>query len=145
MLLPCEHESVGMHGGTRTVGAEEDADNVLEDEDEDDDEDAPPAPCEAPVGFVIVDEPPPPAALTPKDPAQQTLVGCSILFCWASVGWCVGVINEANVDRRRKMDNKVINFWVHYEIDDNLSSHVLTLDTYGGEDTGSWVLLEEQE
>ena len=27
----------------------------------------------------------------------------------------------------------------------NLSSHVLTLDTYGGEDTGSWVLLEEQE
>ena len=43
------------------------------------------------------------------------------------------------------MDNKVINFWVHYEIDDNTSSHVLTLSTYGGDDTGSWVLMEGVE
>ena len=38
-----------------------------------------------------------------------------------------------------------INFWVHYEIDDNTSAHVLTLETYGGTSTGSWVLLEELE
>ena len=29
-----------------------------------------------------------------------------------------------------------------YEIDDNKSKHVLTLATYGGDDAGSWVLLE---
>ena len=41
----------------------------------------------------------------------------------------------------------MINFWTHYEIDDNTSAHALTRDTYGGEDTGSWswVLLEERE
>ena len=41
---------------TRAVKDEEEVDNVLDDDDDDDD-DAPPAPCEAPVGFRIVDEP----------------------------------------------------------------------------------------
>ena len=36
-----------------------------------------------------------------------------------SVGWCVGVIKEANSDRRYKLDGEVVNFYVHYEIDDN--------------------------
>ena len=72
------------------------------------------------------------------------LVGCSILYRWSSVGWCVGVINKANGDRRYKMDGEVINFYVHYEIDDDTSAHVLTLDAYGGEGTGSWVLLEPE-
>ena len=67
-----------------------------------------------------------------------------MLYCWSSVGWCVGVIKEANGDRRRTMDKEVINFWVHYEIDDDTSAHVLTLDAYGGEGTGSWVLLEAE-
>ena len=40
------------------------------------------------------------------------------------------------------MDGKVINFHIHYLIDDNLSSHVLSLDMYGGDEVGSWVLLE---
>ena len=57
------------------------------------------------------------AALTPKDPAQQALVGRSLLYCWPSVGWCVGVITEANGDGRRKVDGEVINFFAHYEID----------------------------
>ena len=64
----------------------------------------PPAPRCAPEGFRIVDEPPPAAALVPKDPEQQTLVGRSMLYCWPSVGWCVGLIKEANGDRRFKMD-----------------------------------------
>ena len=42
------------------------------------------------------------------------------------------------------MEKEVINFWVHYEIDDDTSAHVLTLDAYGGEGTGSWVLLEAE-
>ena len=102
---------------TRAVEDDEEVDNVLDDDDDDDDDDAPPAPCEAPVGFRIVDEPPSLAALTPKDPAQQMLVGRSMLYCWLSVGWCVGVIKEANGDRRRKMDGEVINLFTHYEID----------------------------
>ena len=78
----------------------------------------------------------------PKDPAQQTLVGRSVLYCWPSVGWCVGIIKEANGDRRFKMDGEAVNFYVHYEMDDDTSRHVLQLATYGGEGVDSWVLLE---
>ena len=49
---------------------------------------------------------------------------------------------EANTDRRFKMEGEVVNFFVHYEIDDNKSRHVLKLDAYGGEVVDSWVLLE---
>ena len=81
----------------------------------------------------------------PKDPAQVTLVGRSVLYmyCWPSVGWCVGIIKEANGDRRFKMDGEVVNFYVHYEIDDDTSRHVLKLAAYGGEGVDAWVLLEE--
>ena len=58
------------------------------------------------------------------------------------MGWCVGLIKEANVDRRFKMEGEVVNFFVHYEIDDNTSRHVLKLATYGGDEVDSWVLLE---
>ena len=67
---------------------------------------------------------------------------------WPSVGWCFGVIKEANNDKRFKIDGRrgeVVNFFVHYEIDDNTSKHVLTLNAYGGTGVGSWVLLEEAE
>ena len=43
---------------------------------------------------------------------------------------------------RFKVDGEVVNFYIHYEIDDNKSKHVFTLTTYGGDETGSWVLLE---
>ena len=69
-----------------------------------------------------MEEPPPAATLVPKDPAQQTLVGRSLLYCWPSVVWCVGIIKEANGDRRFKMDGEVVTFYVHYEIDDDTSS-----------------------
>ena len=62
-----------------------------------------------------------------------------------SVGWCVGVIKEANGDRRFKMESQVVNFFVHYECDDDTSKHVLMLDAYGSEGVGSWVLLEAVE
>ena len=52
------------------------------------------------------------------------------------------MITEAGTDRRFKLDGEVVNFYVHYEIDDERSMHVLTLDTYGGDEVGSWVLLE---
>ena len=55
--------------------------------------------------FTIVEKPNfPPEALTPKAPEQEQLVGCSLLYCWPSVGWCVGVVTEANTDGRRTLD-----------------------------------------
>ena len=57
----------------------------------------------------------------------------------ASVGWCVGVIKEANTDRRFRMDGEVVNFYVHYEIDGDTSAHVLKLEDYGGNDENAWV------
>ena len=45
-----------------------------------------------------------------------------MFYCWLSVGWCVGVVKEANGDRRRKMDGEVINLFTHYEIDDDTRS-----------------------
>ena len=103
------------------------------------------APCLPPEGYRLVVQPPPAEALEVKNDTQEILVGMSLLYCWPSVGWCVGVIKEANKDRRYKMQEGVVNFWVHYEIDGDTARHVLTLDTYGGDGVGSWVLLEEIE
>ena len=61
------------------------------------------------------------------------------------MGWCVGVVKEANGDRRFKIDGDVVNLFVHYEIDDDTSRHALSLDSYGGTETSSWVLLEALE
>ena len=57
----------------------------------------------------------------------------------------MGLIKEANTDRRKKIDGNVINFIVHYEIDDDDSCHMLSLDAYGGDGASSWVLLEALE
>ena len=35
------------------------------------------------------------------------------------------------------MEGEVVNFFVHYEIDDNTSRHVLKLDDYGGDGVDS--------
>ena len=55
------------------------------------------------------------------------------------------MITEANLDKRRKVEGEVVNFFVHYEIDDNKSRHVLSLDVYGGVNPSAWVLLEAIE
>ena len=36
----------------------------------------------------------------------------------------------------------MVNFYVHYEIDDDTSRHVLKLGKYGDDEVDSWVLLE---
>ena len=48
-------------------------------------------------------------------------------------------------DRRFKVDGDFVNFWVYYEVDKNLSRHVLLLEDYAhGADApeNAWVLLE---
>ena len=131
--------------------------DVLEDDsdddepgDDEDEEDAPPAPRTAPEGFEILETPDfPEAVLTPKSLEQEQLVGRSLLYNWPSVGWCVGVVTQANTDKRKtiKIDGKpaMANFFVHYGIDGNTSKHVLELEQYGGEDLGCWVLLKPTE
>ena len=42
-------------------------------------------------------------------------------------------------------EGEVVNFFVHYEIDDDTSRHVLKLDKYGGDEVDSWMLLEPKE
>ena len=130
-------------------GVSAEASNYVEDDsdgDDEDEDDAPPAPRTTPAGFTIASSPTfSPAALTPKAPEQEQLVGRSILYHWPSVGWCVGLITEANRDGRRTImidgTAMVANFFVHYEIDGETPKHCLMLEQYGGEDTHCWVLL----
>ena len=58
--------------------------------------------------------------------------------------WLVRRRQQGGQPRQTPQDGwqNVINFYIHYLIDDNLSSHVLSLDMYGGDEVGSWVLLE---
>ena len=59
------------------------------------------------------------------------------------VGWCIGEINAANADFHETIGDDVVNFFVRYERDGDVSSHVLDLEDYevnGPED--SWVLLD---
>ena len=61
-------------------------------------------------------------------------------FNWTAVGWCAGEVVRANSDRRHKIDGGVVNYYVHYEIDDEeAAEHVLELGGYGKE----WVLVQE--
>ena len=38
-----------------------------------------------------------------------------------------------------------VNFYIYYEVDDDVVKHVLLNCWYNGEDEGSWVLLEQVE
>jgi hypothetical protein len=44
-------------------------------------------------------------------------VGKRILYNWAGVGWCLGIIEIRNEDRRFKLGADYVNFWVYYEVD----------------------------
>ena len=58
---------------------------------------------------------------------------------------CAKIIPERRVhDGRTKRGGEQCNFFVYYEIDEDISKHVLKLNTYGGDGIDSWVLLEEE-
>ena len=93
---------------------------------------------------------PPAEQLVFKSAQGQQLVGRTILFNWAAVGWCKGEITSANTDGRVKMkignEMETVNFKAEYE-DETEAKHVLSLEKYGeGELTedGKWVLVEPQ-
>ena len=97
-----------------------------------------------PSGFKVA-EPPPPAQLEFGSPERSELIERSILFKWPMDGWHVGKITSINMDADRKMEGVGnVNFFVHYEVDDDEVPTVLQLAEYDGEDAieGCWVLLE---
>ena len=90
------------------------------------------------------------AALEPGSSAAcQRLVGRSILYHWADQGsgdqgWTAGVIEKVNGDKSKLIDGEMVNFEVYYELDNDLSLHVLYHRTYQPDGpANSWVLLEE--
>ena len=76
---------------------------------------------------------------------SNELVGRSILYNWESFGWCLGKVTERNTDSMRQIDGDVVNYLVYYAVDNDTSEHNLQLGHYGGDDYGSWVLLEPME
>eukprot|EP00316_Scyphosphaera_apsteinii_P000675 CAMPEP_0119299392 /NCGR_PEP_ID=MMETSP1333-20130426/1469_1 /TAXON_ID=418940 /ORGANISM="Scyphosphaera apsteinii, Strain RCC1455" /LENGTH=544 /DNA_ID=CAMNT_0007300803 /DNA_START=41 /DNA_END=1672 /DNA_ORIENTATION=+ len=93
-----------------------------------------------------VAKPPPAAMLAFKDPSGADLVGRKILYNWEGVGWCVGTITSRNLNKRNTVGGDPLNFFVHYQLDNDTSSHNLELEQYRSGPTApenSWVLLEE--
>ena len=66
-----------------------------------------------------------------------------VLYHWEGVGWCPGLIKEAGSKKRKQINGAKVNFEIHYEVDGDLSDHVLELVTYRPDGPANcWVLLE---
>jgi len=101
-----------------------------------------------PDGYVVQEEPPALEQVEFGNEAGDALVGRKIMFNWDGIGWCEGLIEARNDEKRFRIDGDFVNFWVHYPIDDNLSRHNLELNDYafGPEaDLDSWVLLTQTD
>lgn len=101
-----------------------------------------------PEGFKVA-EAPSEAQLEFKGAQAEELVGRIIIFNWAAVGWCKGVITSTNRDGRVKMkvgdEMKTVNFRAEYD-DESEGKHVLSLSSYGERELtedGRWVLLQQ--
>ena len=99
-------------------------------------------PWAVPTGFAV-SEKPTAAMLVPGSIEAKKLVGRIVLYHWVDDGWCEGIIEKANGDKSKTVDGDMINFEIYYERDDNLSRHVLELDSYAPDGPpNSWVLLK---
>jgi hypothetical protein len=122
--------------------------DLSDEEPDDEDEDNEPVellPWAVPDGFAVSAKPDE-AQLEPRNPEGKKLVGRSVLYHWADVGWCSGVIEKANGDKSKTVDGDMVNFEIYYEMDDDLSRHVLEMEKYLPDGpANSWVLLETAE
>mmetsp|Transcript_80615 Transcript_80615/g.195442 ORF Transcript_80615/g.195442 Transcript_80615/m.195442 type:complete len:573 (+) Transcript_80615:120-1838(+) len=122
--------------------------DLSDEEPDDEDEDQEPVellPWAVPDGFAVSTKPDE-AQLEPRNPEGKKLVGRSVLYHWADVGWCSGVIEKANGDKSKTVDGDMVNFEIYYEMDDDLSRHVLEMEKYLPDGpANSWVLLETAE
>ena len=107
---------------------------------------APRIPWALPQGYAIASEAPTAEELEFGNSRGDAIVGRPIMYNWSGVGWCTGIVESRNDDRRFKVDGDFVNFWVYYEVDKNLSRHVLLLEDYAhGADApeNAWVLLDK--
>jgi hypothetical protein len=101
-----------------------------------------------PEGYAVASQPPTSAQLEFGCEAGDALLGKHILFHWEGMGWCEGILESRNMDSSLMIDEEtrgIVNFIVHYAIDDEKSQHNLELQFYGGGPAaafGYWVLLE---
>ena len=74
------------------------------------------------------------------------LVGRQILFHWPVVGWCLGTITQRNVSpyisKTIEGKKEKVNFYVHYDVDDDEVKTVLRVSEYSESDEMGWLLLE---
>jgi len=101
-----------------------------------------------PEGYAVQEQLPPQEQIEFGNEAGDALVGRKIMFNWDGVGWCEGLIEARNDEKRFRIDGDFVNFWVHYPIDNNLSRHNLELTDYafGPEaEMDSWVLLTQTD
>ena len=63
---------------------------------------------------------------------DETLAGRTLLFKWASEGWCWGEVTRQNTDRHVKVGGVAANYCACYEIDGpgSEAKHHLKLDNY---------------
>ena len=83
--------------------------DLSDEEPDDEDEDNEPVellPWAIPDGFTVSDKPDA-AMLEPRNPEGKKLVGRSVLYHWADVGWCSGVIEKANGDKSKTVDGEM--------------------------------------
>ena len=83
------------------------------------------------------------SSATKEASSDDELVGRHVLYKWPVVGWCVGKIVERNQDAQGDGGERIkVNFFIHYEIDQQKAKTVLRLNEYNGDEDGAWVLLE---
>ena len=76
-------------------------------------------------------------------------MGERISYHWEDHGWCDGTVDHENDDEEITVDNEgeeMANFVVEYDIDEDLSPHLLSLDDYNPRrdaPVNSWYIISE--
>ena len=66
-----------------------------------------------PEGYTVQSEKPTAEQLAFENDAGDALVGRHLMYNWDGVGWCEGVIEQRNTDKRFKLGTDFVNFWVY--------------------------------
>lgn len=65
-----------------------------------------------PEGYAVQEQLPPQEQIEFGNEAGDALVGRKIMFNWDGVGWCEGLIEARNDEKRFRIDGDFVNFWV---------------------------------
>ena len=79
--------------------------------------------------------------------ASEALIKAVIMVRFEDYGWCRGVIERKNTDRRRKMKGVLVNFIAKFDIDDDttdLALDAMDYDPSADADYEAWLLLEAE-